>query len=81
MSLPLVRTSVRAVVESMLHESDLCPAAGQARRMREGTLAHQARQAAAGAQEETWRSEVPLTARYEGPEVVLQVTGRDPPLR
>ena len=76
MSLPLVRISVRAVVETMLHESDLCPAAGQARRMREGTLAHQARQAAAGAQEETWRSEVPLTARYEGPEVVLQVTGR-----
>ena len=76
MSLPLVRISVRAVVETTLHESDLCPAAGQARRMREGTLAHQARQAAAGEQEETWRSEVPLTARYEGPEVVLQVTGR-----
>lgn len=76
MSLPLVRISVRAVVETTLYESDLCPAAGQTRRMREGTLAHQARQAAAGAQEETWRSEVPLTARYEGPEVVLQVTGR-----
>ena len=37
-----VRMSVRAVVETTLHESDLIPASGAARRMREGAAARRA---------------------------------------
>ena len=39
-----VRVSVRSVVETTLHESDLSPAALSARRMREGAAAHRLRQ-------------------------------------
>ena len=44
MSKNIVRMSVRAVVETTLHESDLSTAAGAAKRMREGAAAHRARQ-------------------------------------
>ena len=36
MSLPVVRASVRQVVETTYHDSDLSPAAGAQKRMREG---------------------------------------------
>ena len=39
---PVVRVSVRAVVETTLHESDLSPASMA--RMREGSVAHRLRQ-------------------------------------
>ena len=44
MSLPVVRASVRQVVETTYHDSDLSPAAGAQKRMREGAAAHQSRQ-------------------------------------
>lgn len=74
MSKPVVRISVRAVVETTLHESDLTPAASAARRMQEGASAHRARQGSA--QESAYRREVALSADYEGEALTLHVTGR-----
>lgn len=73
---PVVRMSVRAVVETTLHESDLAPAAGAAKRMREGALAHKARQKAGGEQERAYRAEAALSAVYETEALTLRVTGR-----
>ena len=73
---PVVRMSVRAVVEHTLHESDLSPAAGAARRMREGAAAHRARQSGAAAQDAAYRAEVSLSGEYEGDGLTLRVTGR-----
>ena len=73
---PVVRMSVRAVVETTLHESDLSPAAGAAKRMREGAAAHRARQRGEGARDEAYRAEVALAADYAGEHVTLRVTGR-----
>ena len=69
-----IRMSVRAVVETTLHESDLAPASRSARRMQEGALAHRARQGAA--QEKNYRKEVALSADYAGEALLLHVTGR-----
>ena len=74
MSRPVVRISVRAVVETTLHESDLTPAASSAQRMQEGAIAHRARQSSA--QEREYRREVALAADYEGEALTLHVTGR-----
>ena len=74
MSKPVVRMSVRAVVETTLHESDLTPAASSARRMQEGAMAHRARQGSAPERE--YRKEVALSADYEGKALTLHVTGR-----
>ena len=74
MSRDTVRMSVRAVVETTLHESDLAPAAGSARRMQEGAAAHRARQGSA--QEREYRKEVALSTDYEGEALLLHVTGR-----
>lgn len=74
MSKPVVRISVRAVVETTMHESDLTPAASTARRMQEGAVAHRARQGSA--QEREYRREVALAADYEGEMLTLHVTGR-----
>ncbi|MGN0991494.1 MAG: helicase C-terminal domain-containing protein [Candidatus Ventricola sp.] len=74
MSKPVVRMSVRAVVETTLHESDLTPAASSARRMQEGAMAHRARQGSAPERE--YRKEVALAADYEGEALTLHVTGR-----
>ena len=71
-----VRISVRAVVEMTLHESDLTPAAGTARRMREGAIAHRARQGAGLMLERSYRQEVALSADYRGEALLLHVTGR-----
>ncbi len=71
-----VRISVRAVVETTLHESDLTPAAGAARRMREGAIAHKARQGAGLMLERSYRQEVALSADYAGEALLLHVTGR-----
>jgi len=69
-----IRMSVRAVVETTLHESDLSPASSSARRMQEGAHAHRARQA--GALEKNYRKEVALCADYEAEALLLHVTGR-----
>lgn len=74
MSKPVVRISVRAVVETTLHESDLAPAASSAQRMQEGTIAHRARQSSAAERE--YRREVALSADYEGEALTLHVSGR-----
>lgn len=74
MSKPVVRISVRTVVETTLHESDLTPAASSAQRMQEGTIAHRARQSSA--QEREYRREVELSCDYEGEALTLHVTGR-----
>ncbi|MGN0777079.1 MAG: helicase C-terminal domain-containing protein [Candidatus Ventricola sp.] len=74
MSNPVVRMSVRTVVETTLHESDLTPAASSARRMQEGAAAHRARQSSAPERE--YRREVALCADYEGEALTLHVTGR-----
>lgn len=71
-----VRVSVRAVVEATLHESDLAPAAGAAQRMREGAIAHRARQSEGRTQEDGYRQEVALSADYEGEALLLHVMGR-----
>ena len=73
---PVVRMSVRAVVETTLHESDLSPAAGAARRMREGALAHRARQKEGALERRDYRAEEALEALYETNELCLRVTGR-----
>ena len=72
----IVRMSVRAVVETTLHESDLLAAAGAAKRMREGAIAHRARQAGAQAAEKTYRAETALSADFECDALTLRVTGR-----
>lgn len=74
MSRPVVRMSVRAVVETTLHAHDLTPAGDAAQRMQQGAVAHRRRQA--GAQETAYRSEVALSADYLGEALVLRVTGR-----
>jgi len=71
-----VRMSVRAVVETTLHESDLSPASGAAKRMREGAAAHIARQQAGASLECAYQKEVALSADYEGEALLLHVTGR-----
>ena len=76
MSKSVVRMSVRAVVETTHHESDLSPASGAAKRMREGAAAHRARQSIGAEQEKTYRHEVALSADYEGEALLLHVTGR-----
>lgn len=73
---PTVRMSVRAVVETTLHESDIAPAAGAARRMREGALAHKARQRMGRDEEREYRAETALEAVYESETLLLRVTGR-----
>ena len=73
---PVVRISVRAVVETTLHAPDLTPAAGMMQRMREGTAAHKARQEAGGQQIDGYSTEVSLAADYEAETLVLHVTGR-----
>lgn len=75
-SRPLVRMSVRTVVETTLHESDLSPAAGAARRMREGAAAHRARQHGAAQTDGAYRAEVTLSGEYEGETLTLCVQGR-----
>lgn len=74
MSTAALRISVRAVVETTLHESDLSPAAFSARRMQEGAAAHRARQESA--KECEYQKEVALSADYEGKALLLHVTGR-----
>lgn len=71
-----VRVSVRAVVETTLHESDLSPAAAAAQRMREGAAAHRARQSAGGEMLHDYKREVALSADYEGEALLLRVAGR-----
>ena len=71
-----VRVSVRAVVETTLHESDLSPAALSARRMREGAAAHRLRQSEGVRTERAYRAETALSADYEGETLTLHVTGR-----
>lgn len=71
-----VRLSVRAVVETTLHESDLSPAASVARRMREGAAAHRARQSGERGRDAQYRAEVALSADYEGEGLTLRVSGR-----
>ena len=73
-SLEKVRMSVRAVVETTLHESDLMPASSSAARMQEGAIAHCARQSSA--LEKNYRKEVALSAEYAGEALLLHVTGR-----
>ena len=55
MSLPVVRASVRQVVETTYHDSDLSPAAGAQKRMREGAAAHRARQSEGAKREKAIR--------------------------
>ena len=69
-----IRMSVRAVVETTLHESDLTLASASAARMQEGAIAHRARQSSA--LEKNYRKEVALSAEYEGEALLLHVTGR-----
>ena len=73
---PVVRQSVRAVVETTLYEPDLQPAAGMMERMREGTVAHLARQEVGRTSETSYEAEVPLEALYETDSIILKVTGR-----
>lgn len=72
----VVRMSVRAVVETTLHESDLSTAAGAARRMREGALAHRARQSGAASLDASYRAETALAGDFILGELTLHVTGR-----
>ena len=72
----IVRMSVRTVVETTMHESDLSSSAHAAKRMREGAIAHRARQAGAQTMDRTYRAETALSAEYETPGMVLRVTGR-----
>lgn len=70
----IIRMSVRAVVETTLHESDLSPAGSAMQQMREGTAAHKRRQSSSG--EATYRAEVALAGEYEDETLTLRVTGR-----
>ena len=76
MSLPIVRASVRQVVETTYHDSDLSPAAGAAKRMREGAAAHQSRQKEGARHETAYRAEQALSADYETDTLTLHVSGR-----
>ena len=76
MSKTTIRMSVRTVVETTHHESDLSPASDAAQRMREGAIAHRARQSSGASQDQTYRQEVALSADYEGEALLLHVTGR-----
>ena len=76
MSLPIVRASVRQVVETTYHDSDLSPAAGAAKRMREGAAAHQSRQKEGARRETAYRAEQALSADYETDTLTLHVSGR-----
>ena len=71
---PVVRVSVRAVVETTLHESDLAPASMA--RMREGSAAHRLRQREGERTERAYRAETALSADYEAETLTLHVTGR-----
>ena len=72
----VVKMSVRAVVETTLHESDLSTAAGAAKRMREGAIAHRARQSGAKALDATYRAETALSADFDHEGMILRVSGR-----
>ena len=72
----IVRVSVRAVVETTMHESDLAPAALSAQRMREGTAAHRLRQREGARSEQAYRAETALSADYEAETLTLRVAGR-----
>ena len=72
----IVRMSVRAVVETTLHESDLSTAAGAAKRMREGAAAHRARQSGALELDATYRAETALSADFASGGLILRVSGR-----
>ncbi|MBR4039671.1 MAG: hypothetical protein IKJ11_06170 [Clostridia bacterium] len=74
MSRQTIRISVRAVVETTLHESDLIPSGAGMQRMQEGAIAHRARQSSA--LETGYRKETALSANYEGKALILHVTGR-----
>ena len=74
--LPVVRMSVRGVVETTLHESDLLPASGAARRMREGAIAHRARQSGRKNADASYRAEAALSCDYQTQALCLRVTGR-----
>ena len=76
MSLPVVRASVRQVVETTYHDSDLSPAAGAAKRMREGAAAHRARQKEGARHETAYQAEQVLSADYEADTLILHVSGR-----
>ena len=76
MSLPVVRASVRQVVETTYHDSDLSPAAGAAKRMREGAIAHKARQSEGAKRETAYLAEQTLSADYEADTLTLHVSGR-----
>lgn len=71
---PVVRVSVRAVVETTLHESDLGPASMA--RMREGSVAHRLRQREGERTERAYRAETALSSDYEADALTLRVTGR-----
>ena len=73
---PVIRMSVRAVVETTLHASDIVPASGTMRRMREGTAAHRARQGEGGRLIADYRAETALSADYEAETLILHVIGR-----
>ena len=73
---PVIRISVRNVVETTLYDPDLQPAAGVMERMREGTKAHLTRQEAGRQIETGYQAEVPLTCDYETDDLVLRVIGR-----
>ena len=75
-ALPVVRMSVRGVVETTLHESDLLPASGAARRMREGAIAHRARQSGRKDADASYRAEAALSCDYQTQALCLRVTGR-----
>ena len=75
-ALPVVRMSVRGVVETTLHESDLLPASGAARRMREGAIAHRARQSGQKGADASYRAEAALSCDYHAKTLCLRVTGR-----
>lgn len=76
MSLPIVRASVRQVVETTYHDSDLSPAAGAQKRMREGAAAHRARQSEGAKREKAYQAEQALSADYEADTLILHVSGR-----
>ncbi|MBQ9009025.1 MAG: hypothetical protein IJ088_06815 [Clostridia bacterium] len=73
---PVIRISVRNVVEMTLYDPDLQTMASTMERMREGTKAHLARQTSGRQTEEEYRSEVPLSCDYETDDLILHVTGR-----
>ena len=73
---PVIRMSVRNVVELTLYDPDLQPAAGVMERMREGTRAHLTRQENGRQTEEAYQAEVPLSLDIETEDLILRVQGR-----